>query len=147
MSDENSLHDDNRRFVMLGVTNDADLNHRMIRVDPTTGALLVDQPSGSGNNPLTPSSITEGSKVVSIAGTPETLVGTSTPCKYVFLQAYLSNTDNVAFGGSATVDPSGTGDGTLLEPGDSCTVFISNAQKIFLDAVVSGEGVRYNIFE
>lgn len=119
----------------------------MLRVDPTSNALIVDYPSSGANVPLQHSSITEGSKTVAIAGTPETLVAVSTTCKMVIVQAYLSNAGNIAFGGSNTVDASTTGDGTLLEPGDSWPIFIDDAQKVWMDVLNNGDGARFNIFD
>lgn len=93
-------------------------------------------------------SMTSGSKVVATAGSPETLVGSSTPCKRVDVTAYIGNAGNVAIGGSS-VDASptlGTGNGVILEAGDSYTMYIEDVQKVYLDVLNNGDGVRFNYF-
>jgi len=91
------------------------------------------------------STITSGRKTITTAGTRETLVASSTPSKQVLITAFLGNTGVVVVGGSTVVAAPATRNGTPLEAGDSCIIEIDNAQKIYLDVTVSGEGVTWNI--
>lgn len=88
--------------------------------------------------------IGDGFKVVTTAGTAVALA-TSTPAKWVTLQAYRSNTENIAVGASG-VDASataGTGTGVTLAAGESITLPVDNLADVYIDATVNGEGVRY----
>ena len=59
-----------------------------------------------------------------------------------------SNTDKILVGGS-TVVAGTTGDGAAtrrgipLDPGQTLTLYVQDLSTIYLDAVVSGEGVSY----
>ncbi len=84
-------------------------------------------------------SIGSGSKTVSTAGT-DVALASSTACKSVVIQALDSNTGVIAVG-SAGVDAATSG--IVLNPGDSVEMDVSNLGTIYIDATVSGEGVRY----
>lgn len=88
--------------------------------------------------------IGHGHKEVASAGTAEA-IGASTSIKWVTIQAYLTNTGNVAVGGpgvsaSAT---KGTGTGITLTQGASITIATDNLADIYVDAITTGDGVRY----
>lgn len=91
-------------------------------------------------------SISNGNKVVAVAGTPETLTAVSTPSKLVTITALASNTDTVVIG-SATVVAALVGrSGSPLEPGDSIDSNIDDLNNLYIDAVVSGEGVSFTYY-
>lgn len=96
--------------------------------------------SGSG---VTPTAIDDGRTVVTTAGTRVPLAG-STAIKQVEVQALDTNTDKVVVGGANVVALAGTTRrGQLLSANDVAIFPIDNLNKIYIDAVVSGEGVRY----
>jgi hypothetical protein len=89
---------------------------------------------------------TPGRKTVAVPGTPERLVGVSTPCQGVRLTALRGNTGFVAVGLTNSVRAaSGTETGSILGPLDSIPVAVADATDIWLDASVAAEGVSYEI--
>ena len=89
--------------------------------------------------------ISGGNKTVATAGTAVTLKSTATPAKWIWIHAYTLNTGRIAIGGS-NVNASqtiGTGTGGSLAAGDSVMLPINDISEIYIDATVSGEGVRY----
>ena len=88
--------------------------------------------------------IADGRKVVAVAGTAETLVAGSTPCKKVNITAEVDNTLAVVVGGSTVVAALATRRGMPLLPGESTGWFeIDDLLDIYLNAIVAGEGVTY----
>jgi hypothetical protein len=83
--------------------------------------------------------ITAGAKTVASAGTAETLVAGSTPCKKVIMTAEDNNTGKIFYGG-ATVSSSL---GDFLQPGQKVEIEIDDVQKIYIDAGTSTDGVRF----
>jgi proteasome assembly chaperone (PAC2) family protein len=99
-----------------------------------------------GSVPIpTGTSLTNGRKIVSSAGTPEALVASMTPCKEVIITAESDNTGVISVGGSGVIAALGTRTGAYLEAGDPMTLNIDDAQKIFIDSTVSGDGVTFLI--
>jgi hypothetical protein len=90
--------------------------------------------------------IADGRKVVASAGTREALVGSSTACKRVDIMAETDNTDYVVVGGSTVVAAVATRQGIPLAAGQTYTFHIDDLQDIYLDALVSGEGVTFTYF-
>jgi hypothetical protein len=87
----------------------------------------------------------DGKMVVTTAGTRQQLSSTPLPCGKVFITAREDNTDDIVVGGNTVVAALGaTRSGNVLTPGNSMTVEINDLNKIWLDAVVSGEGVTYS---
>jgi hypothetical protein len=84
----------------------------------------------------------DGVKVVAAAGTDEALAA-STAAKWVTIQAQTDNTSRVSIGATGVDATIATGDGISLAPGDVVTIPCDNLADIFVDALVSGEGVRY----
>lgn len=80
------------------------------------------------------------------AGTREQFKTGSTPCRKVDITAELDNTGVVVVGGAACVAALATRKGAPLEPGDSLTVYVTDLSLLYLDAVVSTDGVTYNYF-
>lgn len=87
-------------------------------------------------------SLGHGVKVVAAAGTDEALAA-HTPCQWVTVQAQTDNTGLIAVGTSGVDATEATGTGVILEAGDSTTILIDTLSKVFIDATVNGEGVRY----
>lgn len=92
--------------------------------------------------------VRDGRKVVAAAGTRVQLVATDTPAKLVTVMAMPTNTDIVVLGGSTVVAGNSTDSGAVrrgvpLNPGQSITLNVENLLEIYLDSVVSGEGVTY----
>lgn len=93
---------------------------------------------------VTPSAIHDGLKLVTTAGTRETLVASSTPARSVTITAKGSNTGDVVVGGSTVVAlDNATRRGTPLAAGDTMTMDIDDLQKIYIDTTVNGEGVTF----
>jgi hypothetical protein len=87
--------------------------------------------------------LTNGRKTVTSAGTAEALVGSATPCKWVSVSAFGGNTAQVQVGGSGVLASSGASTGRPLFAGDSVTIPVDDVHKVFVDARVSGEGVAF----
>ena len=83
-----------------------------------------------------------GSKNVTTAGTDEAIAA-STPAKWVVLFARTTNTNYIAVGGAGVDATLATGTGVLLAAGDKLTLAVDNLADVFIDALVSGEGVRF----
>ena len=90
--------------------------------------------------------VATGTKTVTTAGTDVALVGSSTPCKRVIIQSQTDNTGLIAVGASGVDATEATGDGILLYPGDSVEIDIDNLNRLYIDATVNGEGVRFLYF-
>lgn len=87
--------------------------------------------------------IADGVRVVTTAGTDVALSASSVPCVWVAIQAQTDNTGKIAIGNSGVDATVATGTGILLSAGDTMVIEIRNLNLIYLDATVSGEGVRY----
>lgn len=86
--------------------------------------------------------IGHGVKAVAAAGTDEALAS-STPAKWVCVQAQTDNTGFIAVGATGVDATVATGTGVLLDAGESITLAVDNLADVFVDATVSGDGVRY----
>lgn len=92
------------------------------------------------------SSIGDGRKTISAAGTAEALVGTATPCKKAVITALAGNTDTVVVGASTVVAALATRRGTPIEPGDSFWFPFEDLADVYIDSEVNGEGVSFTYF-
>lgn len=104
--------------------------------------------SASSPLPVTVTTITaigDGRKVVTTAGTRVTLAS-STAIKQVVITAETDNTGYVVVGGSTVVAALATRTGIPLNPGDSVALEIDNLADVYLDSIVSGDGVTYAYF-
>lgn len=103
----------------------------------------------STTNPLpvysTMTSIADGRKVVTTAGTRVTLAS-STACKQVAITAETDNTGLIVVGGSTVVAALATRQGTPLSAGDSIVMDIDNLADVYLDSTVNGDGVTFTYF-
>lgn len=105
--------------------------------------LLVSPVDGAGNSTSNrATTLGQGSKAVTSAGTAVQLSASSVPCKWVTVEAYRSNTGFIAVGGSSVL-ASAAGTGATLASGDPAYLEVSNLNIVYIDASVSAEGVRY----
>ena len=89
------------------------------------------------------STIGDGRKTITAAGTREQLSSSSIPVKKVVIQALQTNTGMISVGGSTVVAASGVERGYIIAPFNSITITVTNLNLIYLDSTVSGEGVSY----
>ena len=89
--------------------------------------------------------IGHGVTVVTTAGT-DLVLAASTACKLVIIQAQTDNTGVIAVGATGVDATVATGTGVALYAGESVTIPCDNLADIYIDATVSGEGVRYSYF-
>lgn len=106
----------------------------------------VSSSSGGGGGSTIYSTIANGNTLVATAGTAEPLVGSSTPSKLVVITALASNTDTIVLGSASVVADLATRSGSPLEPGDSMDSNIDDLANLYLDSVVSGEGVSFTYY-
>ena len=114
-----------------------------------TDSLHIEISSGSDTSAASPeytnhsiTGIDDGRKVVTTAGTRVALA-TSTAMKEVTITAETDNTDIIVVGGATVIASLSTRKGTPLYPGDTCTIEGDDLADIYLDSIVSGEGVTY----
>lgn len=84
-----------------------------------------------------------GHGVQTSPATPVALTSTSTKAKWVTIQAQTDNSSSVAVGGSGVAATVATGTGILLAAGETVTLPVYDLSYVYIDALVSGEGVRY----
>lgn len=89
------------------------------------------------------STISDGRKTITVAGTREQLSSSSIPAKKVVIQALQTNTGMISVGGLTVVAASGVERGYIIPPFNSITIMVTNLNLIYLDSTVSGEGVSY----
>ncbi len=88
--------------------------------------------------------IGDGVETVDSAGTDQAIVTSSTPAKRVNVQAQTDNTSAVAVGASGVDAVVATGTGMLLYAGDwTGWMNVDDLADVFIDALVTGEGVRF----
>jgi len=102
----------------------------------TAGGII---PASPTNN-----AIGQGRKVVASSGTAVVLG--SGACKSITVQSEKDNTSDIVVGGSGVVASLSTREGIYLSPGDSVDLPIDNLDKVYVDALVNGEGVTYVYF-
>lgn len=98
-------------------------------------------PATSGDVAAT---LTDGRKTVTAAGTAEAIRG-ALACKWVLVTALRTNTAQVNVGGAGVLATVGAGTGTSLLAGESVTVPVDNASKVFVDARTTGDGVSFTV--
>ena len=87
----------------------------------------------------------DGVTTVTNAGT-DVVLGGDVACKKIDIQAQTDNTGLIAVGFTGVDATVATGTGVILNPGDAYSLEINNLNLIYIDATVSGEGVRYTYF-
>lgn len=88
----------------------------------------------------TRTTVADGNKDVTTAGSAEPLVASSTPFKNLDVQAKFANTGNIYIGGS-TVSSSR---GIALVPGSSRNYKNGDLNDIYIDVDTNGEGVTFS---
>jgi hypothetical protein len=106
----------------------------------SSGALTV-APSKPGDQA---SALTDGRQTVTTPGTAVALRG-SLACKWVCVTALKTNTSQVNVGGAGVLATSGGSTGQPLAAGESFTVPVTNANLVYVDARVAGEGVSFTV--
>jgi len=89
----------------------------------------------------------DGVKSNVTAGTALQLSSSSIACRRVIVQARVANTGNIAVGASTVVATAGAERGIVLVPGGSYIFNVTDVNKLYIDAAVSGEGVSYIYFK
>ena len=116
-----------------------------VEIDETTGALLVQGDVGS--TVKSPTSLAGGTKTLATGGVPEPLVGSSTPCQFVWVGARVDG-----YGVSQNVGPCFVGDAAvqnipvMLANYEGIVIYIDDAVKLYVRATNDGDGVVYRIF-
>lgn len=88
--------------------------------------------------------LTDGRKTVTTPGAAVALRA-SLSCKWVCATALKTNTDQVNVGGSGVLATAGSSTGQPLAAGESVTIPVNDAAKVFVDARVAGEGVSFTV--
>jgi len=91
-------------------------------------------------------SIADGRKVVTTAGTSVTLVSSTQASNYVIVTAETDNTGIISVGGSTVIASLSTRRGTPLSPGDSVLIKTTDLINIYIDSTVNGDGVTFTSF-
>jgi hypothetical protein len=101
--------------------------------------------TGQRINPATdesvsaPTTIGDGSKVVTTAGTRVQLVASTTTCRYVVVTAKAANTNPIWVGGATVAN----GSGRPLVSLQAEKIDINDVSKIWIDAETNGEGATF----
>lgn len=91
----------------------------------------------------TPTAVVAGQAIVATAGTAVALPANA-GLKGVTIKALSTNTGKITVGPSGVTNAiNGTGNGFILNPGDSISLAIDNSNKIFINSDVSGSGVSF----
>jgi anti-sigma factor RsiW len=131
-------------FIMPSLLVWEDTNQlRVVSADYPLPVSVVSGGSGGGSS--VPTTIISGRKTIATAGVRETLVASSTPAKQIVITALNSNTGEIWVGDNTVSGGDGSQKGNPLFAGESVVLEIDDAQKVYLDATVNGEGVTFNI--
>lgn len=90
--------------------------------------------------------VQSSNKNVTTAGTAVQLSATTLEAKRLDVTARYDNTDMVVVGGSGVVGAQSGRKGVPIAPGNTYTFFVTDLSKVYIDSVVSGEGVSFNYF-
>ncbi len=104
---------------------------------PTDDEGIIDAIEASGDAPAT--SVGNGSKNVTTAGTRVQLSVTSVPIKKVTIRAKADNTGFIYVGGSTVSSSSNI----YLQPMDSIPLDVANLNAVWLDSSANGDGVFF----
>lgn len=136
--DMRSLTDgDLRQVIVIGSGEEAG-NSDIAPVNATYGVSV---------KPESPTTIGHGRKTVTSAGTALALAATTT-CRYVIVTALDTNTDVISIGATGVIasNASNLRTGVPLLPGQGIRIEVRDLASLFVDSVVSGEGVSYAYF-
>ena len=93
-------------------------------------------------------SITSGRRAVTLAGTAEQLVSTSTSCYRVDISADLGNVTPIVTGGSNVVAANGSQVGVVLTPGNPpLTLLVDDVSKVYIDAQTDGDAACFVYYQ
>jgi len=88
-----------------------------------------------------------GTKTVSSTGTPEPLVATSTPCRFVWVGARVDNSGNPLNGYPCFIGDSANQNIPVMPSNfEGLIIRIDDAGKVYVRVAGSGNGVAYRIF-
>ena len=90
--------------------------------------------------------ITGGADGITTDDTSGTVLGGDVACKKIDIQALTDNTGLIAVGFTGVDATEATGTGIVLYAGDTYSLEVTNLNLIYIDAIQSGEGVRYTYF-
>ena len=114
------------------------INSLDVEYDPLKGAILTDQAS--------PASFVGGTRTVN-PGSPQKLVATATPCRFVWIGARTDDYGNAQNSYPVFVgDSAGQNIPVMPSNFEGLVIRIDDASKLYVRAVNWGEGVAYRIF-
>lgn len=122
-----------------------DTNGRPVNFNGNSQQVIIPMGGGGGRSrdASPPSGIGSGRKAVTTAGTRVQILSTSIVTKKVIITALASNSTEIYVGGSSVSGVNGSESGALLEPTGSATFEIDNINKVWIDAVTSGDAVSF----
>ena len=115
------------------------INSLDVEYDPLKGSILTDQAS--------PSTLSGGTKTVASSATPQPLVATPTPCRFVWVAARMDN-----YGNPQNTYPCFIGDAasqniTVMPSNyEGLVIRVDDASKVYVRVASGGSGVVYRIF-
>ena len=143
MSSEVAKGDQNHYRTITGVTNDANQDIKIFRVDPTSLGLIVAGTMMNGGYTSVTSGTATGSSTTVAAG----VVGISTPCKKVTITVPTTNTgQEVCVGGSNVSAVLGSEIGHILITGSSQDFYIADASNLYWIPNTVGDKISFNIW-
>jgi hypothetical protein len=110
-----------------------------LKVDGSAVTQPVSIAATVATSEVAPTTVLNGNRNVTTAGTRVTLTAGSTTAKGVTICAKTTNTGNVFVGDSSVSSSTGR----ILIPGECQSLAIANLQTVNLDSAVNGEGVTY----
>lgn len=121
-----------------------------ILASSTLKALAVATVDANGNqvSPVSvPTAVTNGTKTITTAGTPEKLVAVATTCKYVIVNADLGASVVACVGGSDVTAANGSQKGVILIPGNEpVRIDIDDVSKLWGDVQTNGGKIAFSYF-
>lgn len=117
MADERAIRDDNRTTVILGITDDSDLETKMVRLDPTTLRLKT---TATISSTVTPAGFTAYVNTTVNLATADTqyLLPVTEQADRKTVILYNKSDTSIYYGSSSVT----TGTGTLLETGEKVAI-------------------------
>lgn len=115
------------------------INSIDVEFDPIKGSILIDQAS--------PGTFIGGTKTVPSSATPQPLVATPTPCRFVWIGARVDNN-----GSPLNAYPCFVGDASnqnipvMPANFEGVVLRVDDAAKVFVRVVSGGSGVVYRLF-
>lgn len=142
MASEVAKGDANNYRVMQGVTNDVNQDTKMVRIDSSTGGLVV-----AGTIATTGYSTVTSGTFTTTGTAGVRLVSIPTPCKMITLAVPLGNTGTqIAFGGSTVNAISGSEQGHIIIKGGTDRAYLTDASNLYIALDTANDKVSYNIY-